>query len=420
MAVREPKGYRGLSLDEAALKTPPMLHGDTEALVDLGKMRKDRLARVRAQLRIAQIDACVLLSPYSIRYASGMRNGAIMQGHIAMSYLVVPAEGPCVYFDGKAGLMTAAGLGTIDELRDDPLPLSFMFTGGRHDDWVDLWIHQILALFPGKAKPRLAVENLSPEAVLGLATRGVTLCNATPVTEQARAIKTPEEVLCMNHALAVAEDGMARMRAALRPGISETELWAHLWQANIEAGGDWIEGRLLASGDRTNPWLQEASSRKVRAGELICFDTDMVGPLGYSADVSRAFLCGHGRPSAYQKELYQRAYDEVHHNIRLMQPGTAFREISERCFKQPKKFQEQHYVALAHGIGLSDEWPLIYYPQDEKFHYDGALEPGMAICVESYVGEVGGPEGVKLEEQILITESGNVVLSKFPFEEALL
>ena len=81
-----------------------------------------------------------------------------------------------------------------------------------------------------------------------------------------------------------------------------------------------------------------------------------------------------------------------------------------------KNFRDQHYVVLAHGIGMSDEWPCIYYPQDENLMYDGELKAGMAICVESYVGEVGGAEGIKLEEQILITESGYELLSRFPFE----
>ena len=411
-------GDRNLTLAAAARKTPPMLASDTEALLDLPKMRRYRLARLREQLAFNEIDACLLTSPYSIRYATGMRNGAIMQGHIPMAYLFVPLEGPTIYFDGEAGQLTAGGLETIDEIRSDVVPLSFMFTGDRLAEWMASWAAQVAGLLPaaGRGKRRLAVDELSVDALSALAGQGLTLRNAAPLLEKARAIKSPEEVLCMNHAIAVAEEGMWRMRAALAPGISECALWALLWQANVEAGGDWIEGRLLASGDRTNPWLQEASSRKVRAGELLCFDTDMVGPLGYSADISRAFLCGQGKPSAYQKELYQRAYDEVQHNIALMQPGASFRAISERCFKQPARFRDQHYVVLAHGVGLSDEWPSIYYPQDEALAYDGELRPGMTICVESYVGEVGGPEGVKLEEQILITEDANCILSKFPFE----
>ena len=69
---------------------------------------------------------------------------------------------------------------------------------------------------------------------------------------------------------------------------------------------------------------------------------------------------------------------------------------------------------------MSDEWPAIFYPEDAAFAYDGVLEPGMTIGVESYMGAVGGPEGVKLEQQVLVTESGPIVLSKFPFEEDLL
>jgi Xaa-Pro aminopeptidase len=224
----------------------------------------------------------------------------------------------------------------------------------------------------------------------------------------------------MNAAIAAAEDGMWRMREALEPGMSEVELWSHLWSANIEAGGDWIECRLLASGDRTNPWQQEASSRKIRPNELVCFDTDMIGPFGYCADISRAYFSGPGKPSDEQRELYSRAFEEVHSNLELMKPGASFRELTERSFRQPERFQEQHYPVLAHGVGMSDEWPAIYYPQDEAFIYDGALAPGMTLSVESYVGEVGGREGVKLEQQILITEDGHELLVRFPFEDDLL
>ena len=48
--------------------------------------------------------------------------------------------------------------------------------------------------------------------------------------------------------------------------------------------------------------------------------------------------------------------------------------------------------------------------------YDGVLEPGTVLCVESYVGELGGHEGVKLEEQVLVTESSPKVLSSFPLD----
>jgi Xaa-Pro aminopeptidase len=413
---------QSLSLVQAARTTPPTTLTDTEGMLNLGRMRQYRLNRVRQQLLERDYGACVLLSPYSIRYATGVRNCAIFQTHILAGYLFIPASGPVVYFDSDPGRTTAAQLGTVDEIRDDVLPLSYMFAGERAGEWYRRWGRQIGDLVDQhcRGNRRLAVERGGTRAAEAFQGLDVTVVDGADVIESARKIKSVDEILCMNHALAVAESGIWHMRAALRPGISEQQLWSHLWQANIEAGGDWIECRLMSSGDRTNPWQQEASSRLIRANELVCFDTDMVGPFGYAADVSRAFFSGPGTPTSYQKELYTRAHDEIHHNLELVKPGAGFIDICERGYRQPEQFRAQHYPVMMHGIGMSDEWPAIYYPQDREFCYDGELEPGLCLCVESYVGEVGGCEGVKLEQQIVVTESGYEVLSRFPFEDTLL
>ena len=412
-----------LSLIEAARTTPPVTLTDTEAMIDMRRLRAYRLGRLRQQLIARDIGACVLFSPLSIRYATGLRNCAIFQTHIPAGYLFVPAEGPVVLFDSDPGRKTGAGLETIDECREDPVPLSYMFAGARLAEWTRRWAEQMAALVErhGGGNRRLAVERAVTGAPLAFEGLNVEVVDAVQVIEPARNIKSPDEILCMNHAMAIAEGGMWRMREALRPGLTELQVWSHLWQANVEAGGDWLECRLLSSGDRTNPWQQEASSRVIRPGELLCFDTDMVGPFGYAVDVSRAFHCGPGRPSATQRELYKRAHEEIEQNLGLMKPGMSFRELTEKSFRQPEEFLAQHYPVLAHGIGMSDEWPAIFYPQDAPaLAYDGILEPGMTLSVESYVGAVGGPEGVKLEQQILITEPGYELLSKFPFEEDLL
>ncbi len=186
-------------------------------------------------------------------------------------------------------------------------------------------------------------------------------------------------------------------------------------------GGEWIDARMLTSGDRTNPWLQESSERRIRPGELVAFDADMVGPFGYCADVSRTFFCGPGRPSEAQRRLYKLAYEEIQHNMSLVKAGMGFRELAEKAYRQGDEFIPNRYMLLAHGIGLCDEYPSIYYRQDvDKYGFDGVLEENMTICIESYVGAVGGKEGVKLEHQVLVTAKGCEVLSKFPFEEELL
>jgi Xaa-Pro aminopeptidase len=70
---------------------------------------------------------------------------------------------------------------------------------------------------------------------------------------------------------------------------------------------------------------------------------------------------------------------------------------------------------------MTGEYPYLYHRMDfAAAGYDGVIEPGMTICVESYIGEAGGPEGVKLEEHCLVTETGFIPLSRFPFEDVLL
>ncbi|MEX0320053.1 MAG: M24 family metallopeptidase [Ruegeria sp.] len=411
-----------LTLEQAAWMTPPTQLVDTEGMIDVPRMRRYRQNRLREQMKAHGLAAVILTDPLSIRYATGVRNCTLFQMHIHAGYLFLPAEGPVIYFDSEPGRETGAQLETIDEIRDDLLPLSYMFAGYRHQDWCTTWAQQMKALVDEHCggETRIGVERTAPLPHQALEKQSLILTDAGEALAHARKIKSPEEILCMNQTIAVAEDGMTRMRNNLVNGITEQELWSHMWAANIEGGGEWIDYRLLASGERTNPWQQEASSRTIRAGDLVVFDCGMVGPWSYGADISRAYHCGPGRPTDEQCRLYQYAHNEVTHNGALLRPGISFRELFDQRYRQPEGYNDQTYPCMMHGLGMADEYPVIYYPADEQFHYDGHLEPGMVICVESYVGKLGGHEGVKLEDQYLITDTGAVCLSRYPFEDALL
>jgi len=87
----------------------------------------------------------------------------------------------------------------------------------------------------------------------------------------------------------------------------------------------------------------------------------------------------------------------------------------------PEEYLSNRYSSMIHGVGLADEYPSIKFWHDfEVKGYDGPVLPGMTLCVESFTGLEGGKEGVKLEEQVLITETGCALLSTYPFEDDLL
>ena len=146
---------------------------------------------------------------------------------------------------------------------------------------------------------------------------------------------------------------MGEMQAALKPGISENELWAELHRGNIARGGEWIETRLLSSGPRTNPWFQECSSRRVEAGDLVAFDTDLIGPYGFCADLSRTWLCG-DRPTTEQLDLFDIAAEQIAHNTALLRSGLTFRDLVDRSAVPPGDCFPTRDGVLYHGVGLAD------------------------------------------------------------------
>jgi Xaa-Pro aminopeptidase len=125
---------------------------------------------------------------------------------------------------------------------------------------------------------------------------------------------------------------------------------------------------------------------------LVALDTDVIGCFGYFSDFSRTFHCGPGRPTSYQKMIYQLAHEQIQYNIDIIKPGLTYREVSERAWKIPAPFLERRYTSVMHGVGLHGETPFIAHAQDfATYGGEGVLEPGMVVSVESYIGEVGGP-----------------------------
>lgn len=390
--------------------------------VDLTALRAWRLERLRRELRMRDYAAAVLYDPINIRYACDARNMQVWCLHNAVRYVFVPTEGPVVLFDFHNCAHLSAGNEVVAEVR--PAVAWFYFAAGsRCRELAGRWAAELADLVArhGGGNRRLAIDKCEPLGCAALASHGIELCDGQEVMEQARRIKGPEEIACLRASVAVCEEAMGAMRGALAPGMTENELWAILNRVNAARGGEWIETRLLAAGPRTNPWFHECGEAVIGAGDIVSFDTDMIGPYGYCADVSRTFLCGDARPTDEQRRLYSLAWEQIHFNLDLLKPGLGFRELAERAWRLPACCRANRYSVVVHGVGLCDEYPGVVYLEDfDAVGYDGAFEAGMAVCVESYIGEEGGREGVKLEQQVLITETGVEPLSTFPFEEALL
>ena len=383
--------------------------------INFDKLRSYRLDRVKKELEKKNLEACILFDPVNIRYALDTTNMSIYNMHNLTRYCFIPVNGPVILYEYFNCEGMSSHLNLINEIRP-AITWDYFSNGDQANEQLKKWINEIKDLsssyFKGK---KLAIDVINGPAVTALNKAGIEVVDAKLIIEQARVIKSPEELKCMKAALEVAEIGVAKMREELKAGMTEDALWSILHKTNIEHGGEWIECRILSSGERTNPWMQESSNKIIQKGEIVSFDTDMVGPYGYCADISRAFVEGH-KFNDDQKKLYQMAVEQINHNYRLIKSGTSFKEFTEKSWKLPEEYYGNRYSCMLHGIGLCDEWPQIKYPTDGG-QREGHFEKNMTITLESYIGKVGGKEGVKLEQQYLVGENNLELMSHHPLED---
>ena len=381
----------------------------------LARARTYRLGRLRTALERSDCAALLLYDPCNIRYAFDCSNMQVWTLHNPMRYALILAGGPAIMFEFKGCLHQSEGLPGIDELRMAKTWM-FMASGDKVGAATEDWAREIADLVEthGGGNKRIACDRLDGSGVHALESLGLHYVEGSQFTEIARSIKSPDEIELMRWTIRVCEAGMARIYDHSVPGVTERELWAHLHFENARSGGDWLETKLLTCGPRTNPWYQECSDRVCQEGEMISFDTDMIGPYGYCADLSRSWTCGYTPMTDTQKRIHDTALAQIHHNLDLVKPGLGFDEFNAKSWRIPEAHVPYRYSLAVHGVGMADEWPVV------PLHVDwgpgamsGRFEPGMVVCIESLIAEAGS-ESVKLETQVLVTETGTERLDSFP------
>ncbi|KAJ3538431.1 hypothetical protein NM208_g5909 [Fusarium decemcellulare] len=366
--------------------------------IDLKSVRLYRQGQVRKQMVKYGVDAVILSDPVNIRYATGTRNMQVFSMRNAPSRYLLLTANRSILFEFTGCLHLADGYETVDEVRPSKTA-SFVAAGPDIEEREKTWaaeMSELITQVVGKPTSDITVglERLNANTAIALKDSGLRIADAQRPVEMARAIKSPEELKCVIASLRATEVAVGKLREAVRPGLTENELWSVLHKSVIEQNGDYCETRLLSAGQRTNPWFQETASYRIRENELVALDTDVIGCHGYFSDFSRTFHSGPDPPTEEQKELYRVAYEQVNHNMNILKPGMTFRDYADQAWDIPDKYYAHRYYLSAHGCGLTGEYPYLYHRGDfPDAGYDGVIQPGMVICVESYIGEEGGDTG---------------------------
>tara|TARA_B110000503_G_C7152177_1_gene415695 strand:- start:588 stop:1928 length:1341 start_codon:yes stop_codon:yes gene_type:complete len=396
-------------------------------LPNLPELRAFRHKRLTDAVNARGYGGILMFDPLNIRYATDSTNMQLWNMHNAFRACLVCADGYMVMWDYKNAMFLSKFNDLVNEQRSGA-DLFYFDRGDKIDVAADEFSNQVRSVIDehGGANTRLGVDKIMIHGLRALEAQGFDVIPGEELTEKARSIKGPDEILAMRCASVACEIACAEMETAARSGVpkgdmSENDIWAVLHVENIRRGGEWIETRLLTSGPRTNPWFQECGPRIVQNNEIVAFDTDMVGAYGICVDISRTWWIGDQKPRADMIEAMKTGVDHIEQNMQMLKPGVNIQDLSRNCHQLPDKYQNLKYGCMMHGVGLCDEWPLVAYPDqmvDGAFDYE--LQPGMTLCVEALISPEGGDFSIKLEDQVLITETGFENITKYPHDPALM
>ncbi len=397
------------------------------ALPDLGRMRRQRWEKLTAALVARDMAGLLMFDPLNIRYATDTTNMQLWNTHNPFRACLLCADGHMVMWEYKNSPFLVTFNPLVKELRSGAT-FFYNSTGDRGAQAAAGFARQVDEILRAHAgtNRRLAVDKIMVHGLRALEALGFEVLEGEEVTERTRAIKTSDEILamrCAHHACEAAMTGMEVFARENVPGggVSEDAIWAELHRGNIARGGEWIETRLLASGPRTNPWFQECGPRIVQPNEIVAFDTDLIGAYGFCIDISRTWWIGDARPTNAMIAAHAHAMDHIRDHQDRLKPGVSIKELVFGGHKLDPQYQVQKYSCKMHGVGLCDEWPYVNYPEDwTEGAFDAVLEPGMVLCAEALVSPEGGDFSVKLEDQILITETGCENLTHYPFDARLM
>lgn len=394
---------------------------DLEEGINFERLRKERLQRTREAMERHCLGAIVAGKIENVRYITGFR-GLTAEGTL-YRYAVLPREGDPVLFElgGDVGRAqeTAPWLG--ENLTFSIPVLGTPHIGGPAEletrtRLLEQWANGIKTVLKknGVSNEKIGFDAFDISAIEPLENANINYVDAKAAMYDARCVKTKEELQLLSIASTIAEAGFYRMEEVIRPGIRECEVWGEAIKTMLSLGAESVTG-ICTSGERTCPYYRvEGTDKILRPGDLLISDIVM-SYLGYYTCVVRTLLVG-DKPSSEQKELYRKAYDALYKTVNTCKAGVMTNKVAESL---PEGTWKNYSLNISHGLGLHyHEAPFIAEVYSKSCPLE--LKPNMYLAVETYEGEPNISQGVRLEENFVITEDGYEIFSRYPFDERML
>ncbi len=404
------------------MNTPGHMGVDFEMRVDFDRLRNYRLARAREVLENSEFGALLLFDFYNIRYVSGTWVGGALGDKMTRYCLLTRGGEPIVWDFGSAARhhklfapwlepdnCRAGMLG----LRGAIAPRAGLFESA---------VKEIVGLLgdAGVLDQPIGLDIVELPFLFELQKAGVDVRDAQQTMLDARVIKNQDELMLLSQAAAMVDGVYQDIFEALKPGVRENEIVALANKRLYEMGSDQVEAINAVSGERCNPHPHNFTDRIIRPGDQAFFDI-IHSFNGYRTCYYRTMSVGSS--TAVQRDAYTQAREWMDKAIDLVKPGVGT-DVIAKSWPAATEFGFADEMAafglqFGHGLGLGlHERPVISRLNSLKDPIE--LKVGMVFALETYCPATDGISAARIEEEIVVTETGPAILTKFPAQELMI
>ncbi|QJU54948.1 Xaa-Pro peptidase family protein [Herbiconiux sp. KACC 21604] len=392
---------------------------DYEERVDFDRLRRYRIDRAKAALESSDCGALLLFDFYNIRYTTSTWIGGALGDKMIRYCLLTRDREPVLWDFGSAVKHHKLH---SKWLPDENWRAGFLgFRGAVAPDagLMASAVTEIKALLAeaGVADAPVGVDIVEPPFLFEMQRQGLSVVDAQQLMLDARVIKSNDEIVLLNQAAAMVDGVYQEIVDVLKPGIRENEIVALANKRLYELGSDQVEAVNAISGERCNPHPHNFTDRIIRPGDQAFFDI-IHSFNGYRTCYYRTF--GVGSATTAQRDAYKRAREWMDRGIEGIRPGAGTDQIAALLPKATEFGFETEMEAFglqfAHGLGLGlHERPII--SRLNSLENPVELQAGMVFALETYCPASDGISAARIEEEIVVTDDGPVVLTKFPAQE---
>ena len=404
-----------------AIKTYGTMAVDWEERINFDRLRTERLDRAKKLLKESSMGALLCFDMNNVRYITATHIGTWAQDKANRFTLLPQDDEPILWDFGSAARHHQLYSPWLGEKRSRPgismLRGAMSPEMGRAEDVADKIWKELKER--GLEKEPVGVDITELPVLFELQKKGLNIVDGQQLMSEARLIKTQDEIALLTHAAGQVDAAYDELYRAMKPGMRENEAVGLVSKVLYDLGSEYVEAVNAISGERCNPHPHVFSDRMLRPGDPVYYDI-LQSYMGYRTCYYRCFSIGYA--SFAMVDAYKRCRDYLDAAIELVRPGRTTAEIAS-VWPKAEEFgfpSEEAAFALqyGHGIGLAI-WEKPVISRLVSLDHPHEIKPGMVFALETYWPSTDGWSAARIEEEIVVTETGHEVITRFPANDLM-